>query len=372
MHEERTEILRNEVFDLYQQGLFEVVIEKILAAGRVADDDYDLQSRFGSSLSKLGRDEEAVEAFRGALALRPTTAQAFYNLGAQFVKMGHENQGRPMIVEANRLDSKHAGAASLLARIGADKDEMIEAHTEWERSAGAIDWSKPTPVGAPPISSSTLIKEQSISAPESTMQGSVAPPVVTVPPTTIISQTPPRQPVQPSTPPAAKPAPVTRQPSPSSEPFKLPKEPNSQMPLIILGVFIGLVLIVSMIALMLSGKKDETKETVELLWDALDRGDIVTVDQLTTVTSLGASDSKKMLIEWWLDARKSQQTNKLSCTIINSDVRGDKAVVTAKEEVHKGAGVSSETDVTYNLVKQNGKWIIDISKLDIKMPTVYD
>jgi putative nucleotidyltransferase with HDIG domain len=80
----------------------------------------------GTSLRRLGRDEEALEAFLKAIELDPEDAAAWKNKGTTLVRLGRDEEALKAFIRAIELEPKYAGIWSNkvagLVRFGGDKE----------------------------------------------------------------------------------------------------------------------------------------------------------------------------------------------------------------------------------------------------------
>jgi hypothetical protein len=98
--------------------------------------DYLAWSALGVAYQNLGRQGEAIKAFREALRLKPDYAQAWYNLGASYGKMGGHREAIEALLKALRLKPDLAGAWCNLAVAYAatgDRSAALEAVKECRR-----------------------------------------------------------------------------------------------------------------------------------------------------------------------------------------------------------------------------------------------
>ena len=93
---------------------------------RVAEVHYNM----ATALTRLGRYEDAVQAFRIATELSPRFVHAFNNLGVAYVELGMFDEARDAYQQAILLDSNYVEAytnlAWLIARHGEDLDLALE------------------------------------------------------------------------------------------------------------------------------------------------------------------------------------------------------------------------------------------------------
>ncbi len=87
----------------------------------------DWKSR-GASLRRLGRDEEALEAFLKAIELDPRDAAAWRGKGTSLGRLGRDEEALEAFLEATELDPKDAASwrnkGTALARLGRDKEAL--------------------------------------------------------------------------------------------------------------------------------------------------------------------------------------------------------------------------------------------------------
>ena len=340
MHEERTDEIRALTLELYQQGKVEEVIQKLLEAGKLVEDDYDLQTMLGACLSKLNRNDEAVEAFKRALSLRPSIAQAFYNLGAQYVKMGKKDDGRLLIMEALQCDPKHAGAAGLLEKIGTEKEGEAHVIMEWERSSGAKDAGDvlPTqPSSTPPPVSGARPSEQS--------------------------------------------SPDTKPPAPSQAPayprsYTRPEEPksSSSAPLIIISLLVILALAAGGVWYFMF-RVSAPEKTVLNMIDAIDKKDVTALISVMAPPDFaalgipanmmpagGKDELLKQIAEGMIREDSIKNTKIISCKI-----EGKKATVSCKSQINDN-GTVTDKDIDFTVIQgDDGVWRVDMVATSMNM-----
>jgi tetratricopeptide (TPR) repeat protein len=88
----------------------------------VTEGNWLAHNNLGNALRERGADEEALEHYRAAIALRPDYAAAFYNLGNTFTDLGRLELAEKSFREALRRDRSNPSAwnnlGDLLARLG--------------------------------------------------------------------------------------------------------------------------------------------------------------------------------------------------------------------------------------------------------------
>jgi hypothetical protein len=331
MHEERTEALRTDAICLFEKGDFEAVAEMILAAGVSAKDDYELQSHLGASLSKLGRHEEALEAFKTALALRPSSAHTYYNLGVQLIKMGQIDEGRPLILEAKRIDPKHAGAVALIDIIGEDKQEDFEVKMDWERTAGAIDWNADYLI-SPEVVEGVPEEEPQEEEQDLGDRIKILSDTVKIPP---------------------------------------PRKPPEFTPII--GAMVFLIIACSLFYL-INNAPDQAEQSVMNLIKATERGDcklvreLIYIEYTPEIESVLATENRTKeqyldeIVRSLIEEKKNPDNGKSSFKFLGSKIKGDDAEVTTRESVVTPEGKGVSFDLTYSMKRQNGRWKIDLMK----------
>jgi tetratricopeptide (TPR) repeat protein len=97
----------------------------------------------GTTLQETGRLEEAVEAFRHALALEPDYAPAHNSLGSMLRQEGHHDEAIAQLESALRLQPDFDDARFNLANARADRGDWARAIAEYEallrRRPDAVD-----------------------------------------------------------------------------------------------------------------------------------------------------------------------------------------------------------------------------------------
>ena len=133
----------SEVRELLQDGSFQKALDIIQPRLEGdASSNYELWSICGVCLSKLGLDEEAIQAIEYAISVGEDEAKMHFNLAQLLRKSGREEEA--MLSLANALLSDPAHINSLLARgeIFADKGEYNLAVQNW-RLVVSIDPENP-------------------------------------------------------------------------------------------------------------------------------------------------------------------------------------------------------------------------------------
>jgi len=96
----------------YTNGEFEHSKDCFEAALGVKPNDYLLWNRLGSSLSNGNKPEEALGAYREALAMRPTYTRAIYNVGVACLNIGAHKEAAEHFLSALSLQESGDGEKS--------------------------------------------------------------------------------------------------------------------------------------------------------------------------------------------------------------------------------------------------------------------
>ena len=76
------------------------------------------QFKLGRVLSRLSRDDEALESFKAAAAGNPASAEYLWRLGVQYRRLDQLDAARATIARVVELDANHAAAKSALLELG--------------------------------------------------------------------------------------------------------------------------------------------------------------------------------------------------------------------------------------------------------------
>ena len=71
---------------------------------------FEAHFKLGQTYSDLGRNQEATEAFKEAIRLKPDLAAAHSELGAAYLSLAREQEGAETFKEAIRLKPDYAPA----------------------------------------------------------------------------------------------------------------------------------------------------------------------------------------------------------------------------------------------------------------------
>ena len=83
----------------------------------------------GVALSRLGRIEEATDAFRRAIQTNSYSARNYFNLAMHYYGMGQKNDAISMCQEAIRCDGKHKNAHDLLKKLESETHVEVAPYT---------------------------------------------------------------------------------------------------------------------------------------------------------------------------------------------------------------------------------------------------
>ena len=92
-----------------------------------AQADSDAQMFLGNALVEAGRLDEAVAAYRAALALRPDHGPTHYNLGNALLRLGQPEAAEASYRQALHFDPGHVGTHNNLGNIRRSQGRMAEA-----------------------------------------------------------------------------------------------------------------------------------------------------------------------------------------------------------------------------------------------------
>jgi tetratricopeptide (TPR) repeat protein len=119
MSDEQAKQFLEQATQSLQSGQFQQALELADQAIALKDSD-EAQILRGIAWSQLGQPDAATEALRRAISLGPHNPKAYYNLAVHYFSQGRKPEALEMAKEAVRLDTKHAGARDLVARIEAE------------------------------------------------------------------------------------------------------------------------------------------------------------------------------------------------------------------------------------------------------------
>jgi tetratricopeptide (TPR) repeat protein len=120
MSEEQARQFLEQATQSLQSGQFQQALELADQSIALRENDAEAHILRGIALSQLGQPEPATEALRRAISLAPQNPKAYYNLAVHAYSQGQKAEALEMAREAVRLDSKHAGARDLVARVEAE------------------------------------------------------------------------------------------------------------------------------------------------------------------------------------------------------------------------------------------------------------
>jgi Flp pilus assembly protein TadD len=89
----------------------------------------DAFSVLGVALARLGRLDEATEAFQRAVQQGPYVARNYYNLAMHFYGMGNKKDALSMCQEAVRCDGKHRAALELIRKLESETHVEVAPYT---------------------------------------------------------------------------------------------------------------------------------------------------------------------------------------------------------------------------------------------------
>jgi tetratricopeptide (TPR) repeat protein len=90
-------------------------LRKAMAAGA---QDAASQYKVGRVLSRLDRDDEALESFKAASASTPSNAEYLWRLGMQYRRLDRLDEARATLARVLELDANHQGAKTALLELG--------------------------------------------------------------------------------------------------------------------------------------------------------------------------------------------------------------------------------------------------------------
>lgn len=103
----------------------------------------DAEVAQGVALEELGREEEAIAAYRRALETRPDYAEVHFNLGSLFLRQENLRDAEDHFRKAVAIDGNYLGALNSLALIlrgmGRDEEALSCLQHVYERDAGQFD-----------------------------------------------------------------------------------------------------------------------------------------------------------------------------------------------------------------------------------------
>lgn len=116
--------LVTEASDSVRKQDFENAVDLSRQALEADPRNSDAYSVLGIALARLGRLEEATDAFQRAIQQAPYSARNYYNLAMHHYGQGNKKDAISMAQEAIRCDGKHRNAIDLLKRL--EKETHVE------------------------------------------------------------------------------------------------------------------------------------------------------------------------------------------------------------------------------------------------------
>jgi tetratricopeptide (TPR) repeat protein len=112
-----------------------VACRRLLAAG-VADetDRYNAELRFGDALAELGKNEEAMQAYRAAVAIDPNFFGAYYSIGVMHLNAGRYGEARTALDKSIALNPEDANAVYQRGTVLANLGDFDRARPDVERA----------------------------------------------------------------------------------------------------------------------------------------------------------------------------------------------------------------------------------------------
>jgi tetratricopeptide (TPR) repeat protein len=152
MSEEQAKSFLEQATQSLQSGQFQQALE--LADQAIAAKESDEgQILRGIALSQLNQPDGATDAFRRAISLNAHNPKAYFNLAVHYYALGQRNEALEMAREAVRIDSKHAGARDLVARVEAELTPKSDVPVARVMDDGTTATTTPTSEGQPPVDS---------------------------------------------------------------------------------------------------------------------------------------------------------------------------------------------------------------------------
>ena len=93
---------------LARQGCIQQALQAFRQAVRLKPEDAEAHSNLGMAYSQLGRLEAAEEAFRQVVRLRPASARAYFNLGRTQAQRGHTREAIEALSRSASLSPRNA------------------------------------------------------------------------------------------------------------------------------------------------------------------------------------------------------------------------------------------------------------------------
>ena len=106
---------------------------------------YALHTNRGAALERLGRPQEAIEAYNAALATNPRHLEALHNRGVAYRGLGRHEEALSSFVEALGID------ASFLPSLRAKTETLVSLNRLEEAIAAASESVKQAPQDAGPV-----------------------------------------------------------------------------------------------------------------------------------------------------------------------------------------------------------------------------
>ncbi len=122
----------------YAENLFEDAIEAFNACLKLAPHSVKAEDNLGLSLEALGRTEEALAAYRTAIAWQAESktkdAGPYVNLGALLSSTGHADEAVPLLLEAVEIDKTSASGQRELGKAYSHLEQFDRAQLALERA----------------------------------------------------------------------------------------------------------------------------------------------------------------------------------------------------------------------------------------------
>ena len=120
-------------YQAQEAGKHEQAVQAYREAIRLKPDDASAWNSLGNALDELGQYQEAVQAYREAVRLKPDYALAWNNLGVAYGRLGRNQEGLQAYREAIRLEPEEGlfsfNLGNAYARLG-QYQEAIQAYRE--------------------------------------------------------------------------------------------------------------------------------------------------------------------------------------------------------------------------------------------------
>ena len=134
----------NQLINLYKQGKFSATVEQAQALTRHYPNALVIWNILGGAAAKTGQIDQAINAFKRAIAIKPDYATAHYNMGSVLRDQGKPEEAIEAYKKALSLKPDYAEASHILASLtGTTTDSAPREYVEklFDKYANKFDQS---------------------------------------------------------------------------------------------------------------------------------------------------------------------------------------------------------------------------------------